>query len=335
LEIVGPHQAGIRERPDPQPGPGEVLIRVEVAGFGDADLEIFLGQREQQAYPRVPSREIAGVVEAAGPGVDGWPQGAPALVFPHVNCGRCHACRSGRATACGNVATMGVDGDGGMCEFVVAPADHLLTSALLLPAELALVEPLATGFHAIDRARVIGHDTVVAIHGCDVAGLGAVAAAAARGACVLAADPDEARLDLARAAGARRTVRAELPELASALRDAADGEGPDVVIDALGHDGSLEGCIEAACCAGRVVCLREGAAVLRNLGRLRAGELDVLGSARPGMDDLRSAVAHLESRTFPVNAVIGHTVPLAAAAEALTQWAARPARMLKVQVALP
>jgi L-galactonate 5-dehydrogenase len=333
LEIGSPLHAALRDKAEPRPADGEVLLRIQVAGCDSADLAAFLGINASFKYPRIPGHEISGLVEATGLNVEGWPIGAPALVFPHISCGHCPACRLHRFNACPRLETLGIHRDGGLCELLVVPAAALLTSTRLLPVEMALVEPLSVGFHAVDRARVIGHETVVAVLGCDITGLGAVAGAAARGARVLAFDEDSARLELARAAGAEHAIDRRGGDMRTALRDLTGGTGPDVMIDASTWPGAFRTCLDEVACGGRVVCVGDiGAPPACDASCIVDKELDVLGSLRATPDDFRSALALLESRNFPVNAVVTHTVPLAEAGAVLSEWANHPASMLKVHV---
>src|SRR6476646_474637 len=163
-----------------------------------SDLNTFRGYNPLVTYPRIPGHEIAATVEAVGAGVPSeFRPGVDVTVSPYTNCGTCAACRRGRPNACQSNQTLGVQRDGGMTSYFVAPWRKLFSSGGLSLRELSVVEPLSVGFHACNRGRVTSSDTVLVL-GCGTVGLGAIAAASFAGAKVIAADLDDAKLDLAR-----------------------------------------------------------------------------------------------------------------------------------------
>jgi len=180
LAIDAPGSARVVERARPVPGAGEALVRVKRAGLCGTDPSTFLGKNPLVTYPRVIGHEIAGIIEAIGDGVAGWPAGAAVTLSPYKHCGACAACRHARPNACRNNQTLGVQREGALAEFAVVSADRLFTSASLSLDHLALVEPFCIGMHAVRRARVVQDDTVL-VMGCGGVGAGAVAAALADG----------------------------------------------------------------------------------------------------------------------------------------------------------
>ncbi|MGH7574566.1 MAG: zinc-binding dehydrogenase, partial [Longimicrobiales bacterium] len=117
---------------------------------------------------------------------------------------------------------------------------------------LALVEPLSVGFHAVARARVRVGDTVAVI-GCGAVGIGAVAGAARQRATVIAVDVDHRKLELARRAGAAHLVNSRTDRLRDQLRGLTSGDGPDVVIEAVGTPETFVAAVDEVAFAGRVV----------------------------------------------------------------------------------
>ena len=162
----------IVERPIPEPGAGQVRIKVQACGICHSDSIVKQGLFPNIAYPRVPGHEVAGVIDAVGPGVVGWTAGQRVGVGWHGgHCGHCDQCRRGNFFACQFVQTTGISFDGGYGEYMVAPA----SAVALMPEELSPVEaaPLMcagiTTFNALRNsgARIGG---VVAILG--LGGLG-------------------------------------------------------------------------------------------------------------------------------------------------------------------
>ena len=190
----------------PRPRPGEVLLQVRRVGYCGSDLSTFRGLNPLVTYPRIPGHEVAAVIAETTEGVPpGLKTGMAVTVLPYTACGKCPSCRSGRANACQHNETMGVQRDGALAEFITVPWEKVLPAPLSL-SELALVEPLSVGFHAVSRGRVTAQDSVL-VFGCGMIGLGAIAAAGLhRGARVIAVDLDDGKLSLARKCGAAHTI---------------------------------------------------------------------------------------------------------------------------------
>src|SRR5215211_6103297 len=134
------------------PGPGEALVRVHCVGICGTDVSGYLGKMPFYSYPRIPGHELGVEVVAVGDGVTNVRRGDRCAVEPYMNCGDCHACRKGASNCCANLKVLGVMTDGGLRERFVVRADKLHPSTRLSYEELALVETLAFGCHAVNRA---------------------------------------------------------------------------------------------------------------------------------------------------------------------------------------
>lgn len=162
IQITTPESLQLVERPMPSAGKGEVLLKVNYVGFCGSDLSTFLGKNPMVEYPRVPGHEISATIISLGEEVpDGFKAGQAVTVVPYTNCGQCSSCRKGRFNACRYNQTLGVQRDGAMQEFIAVPWQKLLADDRLSALELAMVEPLTVGFHAIDRGKVTDTDTVM------------------------------------------------------------------------------------------------------------------------------------------------------------------------------
>lgn len=319
-----------------QPGLGEVLLRIKFVGYCGTDLSSYRGTSQLVSYPRVPGHELAGIIEAVGPDVPPqWKPGVNALVIPYSNCGKCSSCRQGRLHACRYNQTLGVQREGGLAEFLVVPAAKLLTSPKLSLREMALVEPLTVGFHAVARARVTDKDTV-AIFGCGAIGLGVIAGAAARGARVIAIDVDDEKLALGKACGANIGINSKAQNLHDELQKLTNGDGPDVMIEAVGLPQTFRSCVDEVCFAGRVAYIGYGKTPVEYETKFFVmKELDILGSRNATSEDFQAVVKAFEAGRIPVDKIITRTVPFAEAGPAMAAWHANPAVVTKVQIALP
>ena len=153
-----PGQLVLTETPPPAgPGPGEAIVRVHRIGVCGTDLHAFKGEQPFFDYPRILGHELGVEVLALGPGGD--PTGRIAVgtrcaVEPYLNCGRCVACRRGKPNRCVALRTLGVHTDGGMREAIALPLDKLHPAPTLSYEQLALVEMLGIGAHAVGRAAI-------------------------------------------------------------------------------------------------------------------------------------------------------------------------------------
>jgi alcohol dehydrogenase len=136
------------------PGPGEALLRIHRVGICGTDLGGFLGKMPFYSYPRIPGHELGVEVLAVGANVTNVAAGDRCSVEPYLNCQKCYSCRRGLTNCCATNQTLGVMCDGGLCERMLLPARKLHVSRKLSYDQLALVETLAIGCHAVDRARV-------------------------------------------------------------------------------------------------------------------------------------------------------------------------------------
>lgn len=248
FRIEGPEIAGVVEVPEIRAGAGEALLRVRMVGMCGTDLNTFRGRNPMAAFPRIPGHEVAAEVVSGGGGIA---DGTLVTLSPYTSCGQCPSCLRGRVNACQFNETMGVQRDGAMTEFISVPREKLY-AAKLSARELCLVEPLTVGFHAAARGRVTANDAV-AVFGCGGVGLGAIAASAFRGAETIAIDMDDAKLEIARKAGAKYVIHAKNEDLHERLQAITGGRGPDVMIEAIGLPETFRAAVEEVAFTGRVV----------------------------------------------------------------------------------
>ena len=332
--ITEPGQSELRDLDEPRPGPSEVLLKTRLIGFCGTDLSTFRGKNPLVSYPRIPGHEIAATVVEPGSEVPGEIRsGVDVTVYPNTSCGACASCLRGRTNACKFNQTLGVQRDGALTGYFTVPYDKVVPAPDLSLRELSLVEPLAVGFHAVERGRVEREDTV-AVVGCGMVGLGAIAAAASRGASVIAIDLDESKLQLAAKAGARHLLNSQPVAVGETLDGLTRGFGPDVVIEAVGTPDTYRLAVDIVAHTGRVVYIGWAKeAVSFETKHFVHKELDILGS-RNYLNEFAPVIELLRQRRFPVEQTISRTVPLRDAGEALKQWAGSPQAFTKILVDL-
>jgi len=275
---------------------------------------------------------VGGTIEAMGSKVpESFKLGNKVTVYPYLNCGKCISCRKGRRNACQDNKTMGVRRPGAMTRYIAIHWQDLFTSEKLSLKELALVEPLTVGFHAVARGRVSSQDRVAVI-GCGIVGMGAIASAVNRGAEVIAIDIDDSKMDIAKKIGVAHTINTSREDLHEALMRITDSDGPDVIIEAVGNAVTYRAAVDEVAYTGRVVCIGYAkSAVEFNTGIFVRKEIEILGS-RNCTDEFPEVIAYLEAGKFPVEDVISKTVSLDDAGAALADWAANAKGITKIMV---
>jgi threonine dehydrogenase-like Zn-dependent dehydrogenase len=330
FRMEGPGVAVVADVPEIKPHPDEVLLRVKMVGMCGTDLNTYRGRNAMVTFPRILGHEVAAeVVEGGGD----LAAGTAVTLSPYTSCGRCASCRSGRVNACQWNETMGVQRDGAMTEYISVPRAKLYPANLSIK-ELCLVEPLTVGFHAAARGRVTAQD-VVAVFGCGGVGLGAIAAAAFRGAETIAIDMDDAKLEVARKAGAKHLIHSKNEDLHERLAAITGGHGPDVMIEAIGLPTTFRAAVEEVAFTGRVVYIGYAKEPVAYETRLFVQkELDILGSRNALPADFREVIQMLEAKRFPVEDAVSAVIPMEDAAQLLGEWSESPGRFTKIMVHL-
>ena len=254
LQIVleQPGQFVATDGPEPTLAPGDALVRVHRIGVCGTDLHAFAGQQPFFDYPRILGHELG--VEVIDPGSDphGLNAGDRCSVEPYLNCGHCIACRRGKPNCCTSLNVLGVHSDGGMRPFLALPARKLHRSATLDYEQLALIETLGIGAHAIERAEIKREDFVLVI-GAGPIGLSVIQFALVTGATLAVMDVSEPRLAFCRVQlGVKHPVAAG-PDAANQLKAIGGGDLPTIVIDATGNPKSMAATFDLAAHGGRIV----------------------------------------------------------------------------------
>jgi threonine dehydrogenase-like Zn-dependent dehydrogenase len=217
-----------------------------------------------------------------------------------------------------------------MQEYIAVPWQKILKAPDLNELELAMVEPLTVGFHAIERGRVTDSDVVMVL-GCGMIGAGAVVRAALRGATVIAVDIDDHKLSLAKELGAHYVINSLKKDLHEELVQLTGGDGPDVVIEAAGNPVTYRAAVEEVAFTGRVICIGYAGSEVAFATKLFVQkEIDILGSRNATPEDFRAVISYLERGSFPLNRMITSTIKPDSVAEAVQAWADDPGRVMKL-----
>jgi len=250
--LTQPGQFALTETPPPKPQDGQALVRVRRVGICGTDLHAFRGRQPFFTYPRILGHELGVEVVDVPPNDRGLRPGDRCVVEPYLNCGHCIACRGGKTNCCANLRVLGVHLDGGMREYLPVPVEKLHKSERLSLEQLALVETLAIGYHAVGRARPEPEETV-AVVGVGPIGLGVIQFALLAGARVIALDVSPRRLEFCRRAFGLEHVLDARENPLDALKTLTEGDLPTLVFDATGNPKAMERSLFYAANGGRVV----------------------------------------------------------------------------------
>lgn len=253
FQLTEPQSAEVRDVDDPEPGAGEVLVKVTGAGVCHSDLHILHAAEALFPTPMTFGHEVAGTIAAVGAGVEGWDEGTPVLVYLSWGCGRCRKCAVGAENYCetyprGTTPGPGLGANGGMADLITVPNRHVIPLGDLDPVEAApLTDAGLTPYHAISlaRSRIDASSTVVVIGVGGLGHMGLQILRATSGARIVALDTDEQRLKQASDLGADATLVSDDRSAAEIMR-MTGGVGADAVFDFVGATPTLTtavGCI--------------------------------------------------------------------------------------------
>ncbi|HSO98215.1 MAG TPA: alcohol dehydrogenase catalytic domain-containing protein [Solirubrobacteraceae bacterium] len=307
----------IEEGPLPEPGPGELRVRAQAVGICGSDLHAFAGAHPFIDLPVVPGHEAAGIIDALGPGVDGFAAGDAVLLEPNLVDGTCFYCQGGRYNLCEHLQVVGCQTSGALADAFVAPAErfHIIPDGMTM-AEAAMVEPLSTATHAVRVADGVQGRTV-AVLGAGSIGLLTMLSARAGGAVAIAVtDPLPAKRALALELGADLAVDPADSDAVSQIRGALPWR-PDVVFDCVSTQSSTAQAIELALKGGTVVV--EGVPrgpVSIPLHLVQDREVRLQGTAMYVREDVERAMALISGGQVPARRLVTRSFPLSEAEEA-------------------
>ena len=314
------HGAGrpleLAEVPTPEPGAGEVRVKVAACGLCHTDLHYLdHGTPTFKTPPLVLGHEISGRIDRLGADVTGWSEGDAVLLPAVLACGACALCRTGRENICEASRMFGNHVDGGFAEYVLAPARDLvrLPSELPLAESAIIADALTTPFHAVvRRGRVAPGDRVLVL-GCGGVGLNVVQIAAAVGARVVAVDVSAAKLEWAKRLGAEIVIDAGAHDrLDKAVRKATGAAGVDVAFEAIGKPSTQEQAFHGlrAGCRLVLVCFSPEAMSLPS-GRVMFREIEIVGSLGCRPVDYPRVITLAQQGRIRVRELVTHRFALA------------------------
>lgn len=314
-------------------GDDEALVRVHRIGVCGTDIHAFAGRQPFFSYPRILGHELGVEVLEVGAEVANVRPGDRCAVEPYLNCGLCIACRRGKPNCCTHIQVLGVHTDGGMREAFTLPARKLHPSAKLTLDQLALVETLGIGAHAVGRAGLESGEFVL-VAGAGPIGLAVMQFAVEAGARVIALDVNQERLGFCREQlGVAFTVDAASEPVLERLLEITGGDLPTAVFDATGNPRSMAGAFEYPAHGGRLVFvgLFQGE-VTFNDPNFHKRELTLMGSRNALPEDFTRIIRLIEAGRIDTTPWITHRASFDDVVREFSGWTKSENRVLKAMI---
>lgn len=287
------YEVELRDLPEPEPGPGEALVRVRAGGICGTDMSTYLNTHFLRRAPQILGHEVSGELVAVGAGVEGWEPGEAVFVNPLVVCGECEACRSGHATQCRSSQLPGLELAGLFSDLIVMPARSLHR----LPASMnwiqgAMVEPTSVAHHAVGRAEIASGQSVAVLGAGPIGALATLICGHSHGSDLLVADLKQSNLDLLERLTGCATANPAAASVTEVAERHTGGRGFDVVMVANHAEQSLANAVDLLRPGGRIVAI---AAAYEPLPRVNVPilvwrELEMRGTFGFDDDDVRAVI---------------------------------------------
>lgn len=308
ISLQNPGEFRICETAEPEKlKSGEALIRVGKVGICGTDIHAYAGRQPFFEYPRILGHELGVEVLEVAPDVTNLEPGVHCAVEPYLNCDRCKPCALGRTNCCESLKVLGVHIDGGMRERIVVPAKKLHKSNILSLEQLALVETLSIGAHAIQRAKLDAKESVLIV-GAGPIGLGALIFAQLYGAQVVVMDVNQRRLDFCQQNFNVDSTVCVGDNSIEEIKDYCKGL-PTAVFDATGHLGAMESSFDYVASAGRLVYIgfqRERVSFPNP--EFHRKEISIHSSRNSVSEDFRKIISWMEEGAIDTNPWITHSL---------------------------
>ncbi|MGD8240327.1 MAG: alcohol dehydrogenase catalytic domain-containing protein [Armatimonadota bacterium] len=318
--MLGDRSCRLHEFPDPEPGPGEVRVKMMATGICGSDLHTYrqTPERARAREGRILGHEPCGVVDAVGIGVTRVKEGERVTVYHRLGCGHCPQCAAGRQNTCPDWRGYGGALEGSFADYVLAEE----RSCIPLGGSLSFVDgafiacPAGTAYSALRKLDVKAGDCVVVV-GLGPVGLSGVRLARAMGAEIIGVDLIPERLELGRKLGAGATIAATDGDPVAAIRDHTGGRGAPLAFETSGSPKGRDTAVRCLRLEGKAAFVGGGNSdKVINPGDLIARELTLMGSCCLPLPMAWELVQFFEEREISMDEAVTHRFALEDAPEA-------------------
>jgi 2-desacetyl-2-hydroxyethyl bacteriochlorophyllide A dehydrogenase len=331
LVCIKPGLLAYKEAPKPFLKKDHALLKIKQVGICGTDLHAFEGTQPFFNYPRILGHELVAEIEDAD-GIN-FKKGGITTVIPYFNCGLCIACRKGKPNCCTAINVCGVHTDGGMAEYLLVPSYSLLQNDRLTPDELTLLEPLAIGAHAVNRANMQQGEFVLVI-GAGPIGLGTMGFAKIAGARVIAMDVNEARLSFCKEKiNVDHAINAFMEDVTEKLKEITHGDMPTVVIDATGNLKAINNAFRYLAHGARYVLVGlQKEEICFSHSEFHKREASLMSSRNATRKDFEHVVSSIEKGLVKPSTFITHRVKFHQVIDNFESWLDPDSGVIKVIV---
>ena len=341
LSLESPQSFRYLDIPEPnKPGPDEVLVQIHRIGICGTDYSGYLGKMPFFSYPRIPGHELGVEILEVGSEVTHVKAGDRCSVEPYINCQKCYSCRRGHTNCCESHQTLGVMCDGGMVERMLLPARKLHPSQSLTYSQLALVETLAIGCHAVNRANPQSQEAVLVI-GAGPIGLSVIEFSKLSGARTIVMDMNADRLAFVRdKIGVPDTIQVpsgDTDRTIQQLAEITNGQLADVVVDATGSHQSMANCLSFATFKARIVYvgITQQEVTFAHAPIMHRRELTLMASRNALPGDFTRIIRLIETGDIDTKPWITHEAKFEQLIDLFPTWLKPEAGVIKGVVAGP
>jgi len=321
LVLDGADRFRYEERPRPGCPADHVLVRVDAVCICGSDIHAIRGDQPLFSFPRVIGHEVAGTVEEVGEQAQGFAPGDRVCLMPCIPCGTCRACRAGRTNACKKLRLYGVHEDGGLQEYLAAPAENWLKVPADAPAEeISMLEPLTIGAHGVAKLALRPGERVLII-GAGPIGVSCAVNARTYGAEAVLADTSPVRRKMVRERFGLEVLDPLRPDYQAEVEKRTEGELFDAVVDTTAAKVSMENAWRWVGQGGRVLFVGICGGTLEIDGlAFHMKEPSLFVTRNSTRQDFERVLAYWRMGALEPGRFVTHTVPFDRAADEVVRW---------------
>jgi 2-desacetyl-2-hydroxyethyl bacteriochlorophyllide A dehydrogenase len=329
-----PGKLEINEIDRPEITEGKAIIKIRRIGICGTDLHAYNGTQPFFSYPRILGHELSGEIVELGGNLQNFDIGDRVTFIPYYPCGKCIACRKGKANCCVNIKGAGVHTDGGMVEYMSVPQESLIQGKDLSFEELALVEPLAIGAHAVRLAAVEPGEFVL-VTGSGPIGMGIMEISKIAGARVIAMDIRKERLDFCSSILDIDYVINASEQPAVKLKEITKGDFPTKIFDATGNANAIMKGFEYLAHGGRYVLVGiQKGDICFNHPSFHKRETTLMSSRNATGEDFKHVVDSMKKGLIKAQSYITHKIPFNKVVTAFESLVKPDSQVIKAMIEL-
>jgi len=334
MTLSGPKTITQGDVPPPKAAPGQAVIKIIRTGICGSDIHAYHDKHPFVPLPVVPGHEFSGTIAELGEGVTGLAVGDKVTVMPQLFCMECRNCKAGRYNICTKLKVIGCQVPGSAQELLAVDAKLILKLPVAMTFDQgAMLEPIAVGIHACNRAGGVYGKRVIVQGAGTIGNLTAQAAKAMGAESVLITDLSEPRLALAKRCRIDHAVNVSTTDLATEIEKIWGPDGADVIIECVGIANTIQQAINIARKGTDIVV----AGVFEDMSTVDMGlvqdkELSLIGTLMYIKEDWLKAIEYVSEGTIILEPLMSAHFPLAAMAEAFAYIQNNPDTAIKVLI---